>query len=129
MTIGFMVFLATVNIINLVAPDLWQTTHLLLLSLSQIIIVLHRVVSHFGGAENLILVVEDKLPEPRANEVRVKIHYIKLFSYPRYIMKAATILSCILLIIKNQSKDNGSVNLCWDKIVDTLTNTCSFRIK
>jgi hypothetical protein len=30
MTIGFMVFLATVNIINLVAPDLWQTTHLLL---------------------------------------------------------------------------------------------------
>ena len=35
MTIGFMVFLATVNIINLVAPDLWQTTHLLLLSLSQ----------------------------------------------------------------------------------------------
>ncbi len=67
----------------------------------------HRVVSHFGGAENLILVVEDKLPEPRANEVRVKIHYIELFSYPRYIMKAATILSCILLIIKNQSKDNG----------------------
>jgi hypothetical protein len=89
----------------------------------------NRVVSHFGGAENLILVVEDKLPEPRANEVRVKIHYIKLFSYPRYIMKAATILSCILLIIKNQSKDNGLVNLCWDKIVDTLTNTCSFRIK
>jgi len=43
-------------------------------------------------------------------------------------MKAATILSCILLIIKNQNKDNGLVNLCWDKIVDTLTNTCSFRI-
>lgn len=43
MTIGFMVFLATVNIINLVAPDLWQTTHLLLLSLSQIIIVLQAI--------------------------------------------------------------------------------------
>lgn len=31
------------------------------------------VVSHFGGPENLKLVVEDKLPEPRANEMRVKI--------------------------------------------------------
>jgi NADPH:quinone reductase-like Zn-dependent oxidoreductase len=31
------------------------------------------VVSHFGGPENLKIVVEDKLPEPRANEMRVKI--------------------------------------------------------
>jgi NADPH2:quinone reductase len=31
------------------------------------------VVSHFGGPENLKLVVEDKLPEPRANEMCVKI--------------------------------------------------------
>jgi NADPH:quinone reductase-like Zn-dependent oxidoreductase len=31
------------------------------------------VVSHFGGPENLKLVVEDELPEPRANEMRVKI--------------------------------------------------------
>jgi NADPH:quinone reductase-like Zn-dependent oxidoreductase len=31
------------------------------------------VVSHFGGPENLKLGVEDKLPEPRANEVRVKV--------------------------------------------------------
>jgi len=31
------------------------------------------VVSQFGGPENLKLVVEDKLPEPRANEVRVKV--------------------------------------------------------
>ncbi|HEY6884157.1 MAG TPA: alcohol dehydrogenase catalytic domain-containing protein, partial [Nitrososphaeraceae archaeon] len=30
------------------------------------------VVSHFGGPENLLL-AQDELPEPRANEVRVKV--------------------------------------------------------
>ncbi len=32
----------------------------------------HIVISQFGGPENLLL-AEDKLPEPRANEVRVKV--------------------------------------------------------
>ena len=33
----------------------------------------HIVIPRFGGPENLELVVDDKLPEPRANEVRVKV--------------------------------------------------------
>jgi NADPH2:quinone reductase len=32
----------------------------------------HVIVSHFGGPENLLL-AQDELPEPRANEVRVKV--------------------------------------------------------
>ena len=32
----------------------------------------HIVISRFGGPENLLL-VEDEIPEPQANEVRIKV--------------------------------------------------------